>query len=115
MTIAAIDITRRRADTYAEEFQVISETTGLPIDISGGYVFLLTVDPQDDPAGDTNNLFQLTGSIVDGPNGIVEFAPNDSQADNLGSWFYDVQMTVGGRKRTIAAGRWSHDQDITKT
>ena len=108
------DIKRKRGDTYGNEFQVISETTGLPIDISG-YSFVLTVDPQDDPAGSGNNVFQLTGTITDAANGLVEFAPNATQADNLGSWFYDVQMTDGsGRIRTILDGRYIVVQDITK-
>jgi hypothetical protein len=115
MAIAAINLERRRGDTYADEFQVISETTGQPIDISAGYTFLLTVDPLEHPPDPAGNLFQLTGSVVDGPNGLVEFAPSDAQADEVGSYFYDVQMTNAGRKRTIAAGRYGFVQDVTKT
>lgn len=108
------DIKRKRGDTYGNEFQVISETTGLAINISG-YSFLMTVDPDDDPPGSGANVFQLTGTITDAANGLVEFAPNPTQADNLGSFFYDVQMTDGsGRIRTILDGRYILVQDITK-
>ena len=42
------DIQRKRGDTFGEEFQVVSETTGQPIDITG-FTFLMTVDPDDNP------------------------------------------------------------------
>ena len=108
------DITRKRGDTYANEWQVTSETTGAVIDISD-YTFLLTVDPSKTPADDTTNLFQIVGVITDGENGLVEFAPSPEQADNIGSFFYDLQMTDDSdRVRTIDAGKYKFLQDITK-
>lgn len=108
------DITRKRGDTYADQFTIKSETTGAAIDITG-YSFLLTVDPAKTPADATNNLFQLTGTITDGANGVVEFAPNATQADNVGSYYYDVQLTDGaGRIRTFDSGKYKFVQDVTK-
>lgn len=111
------NITRKRGDTYADEWEVTSETTGAAIDITG-YTFLLTVDPEKAPEDDTNNLFQITGVITDAENGLVEFAPSSVQADNLGSYFYDIQMiddtSPTPRKRTIDSGKYKFVQDITK-
>ena len=109
------DITRKRGDTYAEEKEVISATTGLPMNISG-YSFLLTVDPAEKPTDDANNVFQVTGVITDATNGLVEFAPSPAQADRYpGVYFYDIQMTDGdGRIRTIETGKYTVEQDITK-
>lgn len=108
------DLTRRRGDTYADEFIIKSKATGLPINITG-YTFTLTVDPAKDPTADTNNLFQLTGTIIDAVAGRVEFAPSAIQADHVGSYFYDVQMIDGAtRKRTIVSGKYKFIQDITK-
>lgn len=109
------DITRKRGDTYADEFEVISEITGVVIDITTGYTFLLTVDPEKAPTTATNNVYQLTGVVTDGPNGIVEFAPSAVQADQLGSYYFDVQMTdPTGRIRTIDDGKYKYIQDVTK-
>lgn len=109
------DIDRKRGDTYADEFTVKSAQTKLPIDITG-YTFTLTVDPEKAPATADNNLYQLTGTIVDAPSGRVEFAPTAMQANQLGKFFYDVQMVDGaGRKRTIVSGKYTYLQDITKT
>lgn len=106
------DITRKRGDTYADEFTIKSKTTKLPINIAG---FTLTVDPSKTPVDDTNNLYQLTGTILDAANGRVEFAPSAGQADQVGTFYFDVQMIDGaGRKRTIEGGKYKYEQDITK-
>lgn len=108
------DLIRRRGDTYADEFIIKSRSTGLPINITG-YTFTLTVDPAKDPVDATNNLFQLTGNIVDAVAGRVEFAPSASQADHIGNYYYDVQMIDGAsRKRTIVLAKYKFVQDITK-
>lgn len=108
-------ITRKRGDTYADEFIIRSKETRAPIDITG-YSFLLTVDPEKAPASAANNLFQLTGTILDAAAGRVEFAPNAVQADQApGQYWYDVQMTDGaGRKRTIVLDKYKIEQDISK-
>jgi len=108
------DLIRRRGDTYADEFIIKSRSTGLPINITG-YTFTLTVDPAKDPVDATNNLFQLTGNIVDAVAGRVEFAPSAGQADHIGNYYYDVQMIDGAsRKRTIVLAKYKFVQDITK-
>lgn len=108
------DLERRRGDTYADEFQIESETTGLVIDITS-YTFLLTVDPEKRPVDDTNNLFQLTGTITDAATGLVEFAPTAVQTDELGTYYYDAQLTTpAGRIRTFEFGKYKFVQDVTK-
>lgn len=108
------NIERKRGDTYADEFTIKSATTGSPINITG-YSFLLTVDPSAEPVSAATNLYTLTGTIISGPEGRVEFAPTATQANQIGSFFYDVQMVDGaGRKRTIVAGKYTYKQDITK-
>jgi len=108
-------ITRRRGDTYADLITV-TDSTGAPINITG-YTFQLTVDPEKAPATAANNLFSITGTILDAIAGTVEFAPSALQADQTpGTYFYDIQMVDGlGRIRTIALDKWVVTQDITKT
>lgn len=109
------DIKRPRGDTYADEFAITSEATGLAIDITG-YSFVLTVDPSKTPANADNNLFSITGTITDAAGGLVEFAPTVQQANQTpGAYWYDVQMTdAAGRIRTIDSGRYTITQDISK-
>lgn len=108
------DITRKRGDTYADEWIIKSAATGLPVDISG-YTFRLTVDSRKDPDDETTKAFSIDGTILDAAAGRVEFAPSDAQADRVGAFFYDVQMIDGaGRKRTFDAGKYKLVQDITK-
>ena len=111
-----VAITRKRGDTYADEITVKSKATGLPINITG-YTFTMTLDPAKDPATSANNLYTLTGTIIDAPNGRVEFAPSALQADQTpGAYYYDVQMIDGaGRKRTILLDKYKYEQDIGKT
>ena len=108
-------ITRKRGDTYADEITVTSETTGQPINITG-YTFKMTLDPSKTPVDASNNLYQLTGAIIDAAAGRVEFAPSLLQANQTpGTYYYDVQMIDGaGRIRTIALDKYVYSQDITK-
>lgn len=108
-------ITRRRGDTYGDEITV-KDSTGSIINISG-YTFTMTLDPSKSPANADNNLYSLTGTILDAPNGRVEFVPTAQQADQIpGVYYYDIQMIDGlGRKRTIALDKYTYTQDISKS
>lgn len=107
-------ITRRRGDTYADEIIVKSKTTKLPINITG-YSFTLTLDPFKAPVDATNNIYALAGTIVDAAAGRVSFAPSAIQADQLGTFYYDVQMIDGaGLKRTVVLDKYIYTQDISK-
>lgn len=108
------DFTRKRGDTYADEFTVTSTTTGAAVDITG-YTFKMTLDPSKTPTDATQNIYQLTGTIIDAAAGRVEFAPSSVQADHVGTYYFDVQMIDGaGRIRTIDSGKYVYTQDITK-
>lgn len=110
-----VAITRKRGDTYGDEITVKSKSTGLAIDITA-FSFVLTVDPSKTPLDATANLYALTGTIIDGPTGRVEFVPSAMQADQTpGVYYYDIQMTDGaGRKRTIDLDKYIYTQDISK-
>jgi hypothetical protein len=109
------DIKRTRGDTYADEFIILREETGLPLNLTG-FSFLLTLDPERRPTSAANHVYQLTGTILNAAQGRVEFAPSSSQANIVGTYYYDVQMVDGaGRKRTVESGKYRYVQDITKT
>lgn len=108
------DLTRRRGDSYADEFIIKDRDTGLAIDITG-CTFVMTVDPAKEPSDALNNLFTVSGTILDAVNGRVEFAPTATQTDHVGQFYYDIQMTDGaGRKRTVVLAKYKLTQDISK-
>ena len=107
-------ITRLRGDTYPDVFKLWNRKTRLPLPIVG-WTFTLTVDPLENPVDATGNLFSITGVIVSEAGGEVGFAPDVTQADNLGTYYYDVQGTDPlGAVRTIAKDTYTFAQDITK-
>lgn len=105
-------IKRRRGNTYADEVIVKSETTRAIIPVTGcTFEMHVTTDrapstrvPYNVLTPGSNLLFTITGAIVDGPGGRVEFAPSAPQADQEdGNYFYEVIMTdAAGRTRTVA-------------
>lgn len=110
----ALDLIRRRGDTVAERF-TIKESDGTVLNISG-FTFTLTVNTESSPTGTTNQVFNSSGSIADGPNGIVDFPFTAGNADQTpGIYFYDIQMIDGSAAiRTIVKGKLTFKQDITK-
>lgn len=109
-----IDLERYRGDTVPDSF-TIKDSTGTVVNITG-YSFLMTVNSDKNPADATNEIYQLTGSITDAPNGVVEFEPSAVQADQPpGTLYYDIQMTDASSKiSTIVKGKLKYLQDITK-
>lgn len=107
-------ISRYRGDTAADEFTILDENQ-LPVNITS-FSFVLSVNTLKNPPDGTTELYRITGTILDGPNGVVEFTPSSLQANQTpGKYFYDVQMTdAGGRIRTIDKGTYKYLQDITK-
>lgn len=111
----ALNISRTKGDTYAEEF-LVKDSAGAAIDVTG-FSFLLSVDPNPDPEDDTTRSFQITGVLVDAANGRISFAPDATQADQLepGTYFYDIQQTDGASAvRTIAKGQYIILPQITQ-
>ena len=107
-------ITRTRGDTYADQFLITDKNTQLPVNLSG-CTFKLTLSESSTPDADTAPIYQLAGVIHDPTLGMVEFAPTPTQADQVGSFFYDVQMTdEDGAIRTLVLNSYVYTQDITK-
>jgi len=113
-TATKINYSRHRGDTYAIQI-AIKDAAAAAIDITG-FSFLLTVDPSETPTDALANIYQLTGTIDDGPNGLASFAPDATDALAApGNYFYDIQqIDAGTLVRTIAKGKWEILQDITK-
>ncbi len=110
-----INLCISRGDTVPWTFTMKTGTPLAVVNITG-FSFLLTVDPSDAPTGSANNLFQLTGTITDAPNGIVQFEMSAVQADQTpNTYHYDLQQTDGaGKIRSVVKGEFEFQQDTTK-
>lgn len=108
-------ISRFRGDTIADVF-FIKDAAGAVVNITG-YTFKLTLNPSKTPTDALLQIYQLTGTIADGPGGKVTFAPSALQADQVpNKYYYDVQMIdTSGFITTIALDSYTYKQDITKT
>lgn len=109
-----MQITRKRGDTYPDEFTVINPVTGAPANITG-CAFKLTVNTARNPQDATGQLYQVEGEITSGQNGVVQFSPTDEQVDRVGYFYFDIEMVdTFGKKHTLVKDRYIYEQDITK-
>lgn len=109
-----IAITRKRGDTYRIRI-TFTKDDGSPLDLTNSSL-LMTVSPIALPDEASDALFTIIGSIVGAAtDGVADFQLTAAQADNVGEFYYDVEMTdVSGSIRTILEGAFTMTQDITK-
>lgn len=107
-----INIKRKRGDTSPDVFQV--SKSRVPTNLTG-CTFKLTLNSHRNPVDDTTQLYQIVGVLEDVLTGLVSFTPTLEQADNVGYFFYDVQMTDSYNVvQTLVEGSYTYSQDITK-
>ena len=105
-------ITRVRGDNYDNLIQVV-DGTGAAISLTSE-TFTLTVNTEECPTDNSNEVFAVAGVITDAANGRVSFA--DDGTTDVGTYYYDIQMIdTLSRRRTIAKNYYIVTQDITKT
>ena len=100
------NLTRNRKKTFADIFEAYDADNEAVLDISTGYSYVMTVDSKLNPVGTSTRLFQVTGTIIDGPNGLVEFAPSTSNTDRVGAFYYEIEQTetATGRTKVVEDG-----------
>lgn len=109
-----MQIERTRGDTNPDVFTVTSTKTRSVVNLSG-CAFKLTVSSVSAPTDVTTQAYQLDGVITDPAKGVVEFAPTEAQANLVGYYYYDVQMTDSfGKILTLVKDAYLFKQDITK-
>lgn len=75
--------------------------------------YVLTVDSVENPADNTTQVFQVSGVIIDGPNGQVEFQITSTEADiPAATYFYSIRQTVAGNTTTVAKGAYIIQENI---
>jgi hypothetical protein len=109
-----MQITRTRGDTVPDGFTVTNPATGSIVNLTG-CTLKLTVSSNPNPTDSSTQLFQLQGVINDPTSGVVEFTPTAAQANNVGYFYYDIEMTDSyGRVMTLTKDTYVLTQDITK-
>ena len=104
-------ISRFRGDTYPIPFT--AKVNGTPIDITG-YAFVMSLSTKENPSA-ADYVWQIGGTIDDTTNGRGHFDLTEQQADQVGNFYYDVQVTdAAGKRHTPRKGRMVFTQDITK-
>lgn len=120
---AGICIARKRGDTAPDKITVLdpeAATPGTPLDITGfGFKLTINTEQDPDPVGPPiigTELVSIIGSLIDAPNGVVEFPWSSADADQVpDDYFYDIEQTdVAGKILTIAKEQYKFQQDVTK-
>lgn len=107
-----INVTRKRGDTDPDVFTVSKGRT--PTNLAG-CSFKLTVNTLKEPVDNSTEVYQLVGIITDPASGQVTFRPTAEQADQVGYFYYDIQMVDSyGDIQTVVEGNYVYRQDITK-
>jgi len=108
------DITRARGDTAADLIN-LQDSAGAALDVTG-FSFVLTVNSIENPPDNTTELYNIAGTILDAPGGVVEFVPLIGDVDQkYATYYFDIQMTDDvGRIKTIDKGEYTYSQDISK-
>ncbi len=107
-----INVTRTRGDTAPDVFTVSKGRTATNI---SGCSFKLTLNTSKEPVDSATEVYQLTGVIAEPATGKVSFKPTAEQADQVGYFYYDIQMTDSfGDVQTLVEGTYRYKQDITK-
>lgn len=108
-----IDITAIRGDTIALGVELYDEDGTLITDDLDAAYFSCKTDPSD-----SDYVFQK--SLTDGISKIeagkyrVRVAPEDTKDLEPGSYFYDLEITIGSDVYTPLKGKLKLEQDITR-
>lgn len=108
-----IRIERYRGDTYPIDI-LVKDSSGNSIDVAG-HAFVLTASTDKFPEDTSSQVFSINGNLNELVDGSVSFPVSLVNADNLGSYYFDIEMTDSDLNvRTIAKGEIVFIQDISK-
>jgi len=115
-------IARKRGDTAPDKITVLDPETSpvVPLDVTGfGFILTVNTERDPDPVGPPiigTELVSIAGTLIDAPNGVVEFPWSPGDADQVPEdYFYDIQQTdTAGKILTIAKEEYKFQQDLTK-
>ncbi len=104
------NITRKRGDTKPFRFTI--KTDGSDQSVSG-FSMRMLVGTVKNPTDESTKLFEMIGTTPG--DGKIEFRPTTSNADYVGTTYYDAQIIDGaGDIYTISEGTIKFSQDKVK-
>ena len=104
MDIQDNEIVRFRGDTYP--IIVTIKENGIPIDLSTALSKMTIAFTDSDPV-------TIIGTNITESVGMVRFDFTDDVVDNVGKFFYDIQVDSGGYKTTYAKNIIIFLRDVT--
>lgn len=107
MSTITTPLTRFRGDNYPLTIRFRNAT-----DITG-FVVTFSVCRTENPVAPVEYVLQSTATI-DNANKKATFSFTTAQVDLLGSYYYDIEVENNGVFYTVAKGRITFTQDITK-
>ncbi len=107
-----MNITRYRGDTKPIRINFTRKNKAA-VDVTG-YQFKLSVSNMEKPTS-ADYVLQVAGQIDDAAAGKVVFPLTAEQADQVGEFYFDIEVTdTAGYIDTPVKGRMIFNQDITK-
>lgn len=104
-----------RGDTYP--VAITLKVHNVPVDFTGYTSVTFCVNSEIDPEDATNELFKSVGVFdTDRTTGKITFSFTETQADNVGIFYFDIQgVDTTGKIRTFIKGNTiEFTQDINK-
>lgn len=112
MTPFQQEILRKRGDTEEIVMNIVVNKNTKDIT---GHSFKMTVAKQLSPTDSSSKIFDITARIVKANQGQIAFDITPEQANHVGQFYYDIEMTKpDGKIKTIVEGNFILTQDITK-
>jgi hypothetical protein len=105
------DLTRYRGDTNSVT-ATLTNADGTPYDLASCSATLTCAD-HENPADGHTPTYSIAGTISAPATGVIEFVYTDTEADFVGTYWYDIKLTDAASKiRTLVKGRLIYKQRI---
>lgn len=103
-----LDIKTSRGDDVGVTLEI--QESGSAANLTGR-----TFQAQIRRAVDSTTAVDVTVDTTGAATGILVLRLEDTVTDDLfGSYYWDLEQTVGGTVRTLLAGRWTFEKDVTR-
>lgn len=100
----------QRGDDFSDTITISEGSPAVPVDVSARtYAAKVRRTPNGDVVG------TMTIDMTDAATGVVGYALSNTITDDMsGKYVWDFQQTTGGSVRTLLAGTFTVDLDVTR-
>lgn len=112
MRPARLGFKMRRGDDFAESITIKEGTPSVAVDVSARTYKAQVRTEEDSP----DVVAEMTVDMTDAATGVIVISIQDAvTATMLGDYVWDLQQTVGGSVRTLLAGAFEVEADVTRS